>query len=167
LYRKGQGWDGVTFFPGVCSGAPLPPEPSPVKCEVSLNNNIIDFGKISANKFVKAGAGSAPEGVSPQTRPINIKCSGDAESNSMRLMIKANEISGNYILSSDKNIGFEIKNESGDIVTPNNSSGAIKISTSSDGLADVQINAVPISISGAKPAVGEFSSTVSLVVEND
>lgn len=140
-YKKTRDMEGDDILDGVCSGGPLPPEPTPVKCNVAISNNTIDFGQISAGKFSSAGAGNTPEGVSPQTRTVKVECDNDGGVSNLKLFLKTNNVEGNFIRSSNKNIGFAIKDSVGSVVVPNDSSQGISASLGEDNSVSVNITA--------------------------
>lgn len=166
-YVKTHSGESFSRFPGVCSGGNIPPIEAPAKCAINISNNVIDFGNISASKFSEAGAGNVPEGVLPQTRNVTIECSDVNESTHVRVLLKADKMSGNFIQSSNDDIGFLIKDATGSIVPPNNNGQGIDLSTDTSGNVITNINASPVSISGKKPLAGEFSAAAVMVVEND
>ncbi|WP_080724316.1 fimbrial protein [Raoultella planticola] len=167
MYRKSKYEDTREYMPGVCSGGGIAPQPATVKCVSDINNNAIDFGNISAARFVDAGAGNIPEGVRPQTRNVEIKCENAAQGTKLKVLLKANKPQGNILISDNPDVGFIINNSSGQKLVPNNTGSSISAPLDSNHSASIAVNAAPVSVTGKKPVAGPFTATATLEIISD
>lgn len=170
MYTKKTGAESHQLIPGVCSGGGIPPEPEPVSCELNMDNNIFNFGDISATAFQAAGAGGKPAGVNTLKRTLNISCTS-ATSSRAYLRMTTSKASGNMLVSSNDDVGFLMSAGEDDPavnpLTPNLSSSRYPVTLDSSGRASVAINAFPVSVTGKKPVAGSFTSNALLEISWD
>lgn len=139
------------------------PLPTVVTCTLTLGDQVMDFGDISAAAFVSAGAGNVPSGVDTLEKTVSVSCSS---ATTVNLSVQASSVSGNMIVSSEKNVGFKLafgSNSPGsNPVTPNNSSSTFAVTTNSSGIGSTVVKGIPVSVTGTKPTAGAFSAVATL-----
>lgn len=170
LHSNKNGADSHGLLPGVCSGGGIPPDPEPVSCELNMDNNLFNFGDISAAAFQAAGAGGKPAGVNTLKRTLSVACTS-ATSSRAYLRMTTSKASGNMLVSSNADVGFLMSAGEDDPavnpLTPNLSSSRYPVTLDSSGRASVAINAFPVSVTGKKPVAGSFTSNALLAISWD
>lgn len=136
----------------------------PQSCKIDNNNLIeINFGKISANDFLKAGVGNKPVGVNVQTRSLAIQCTNMASQAALTIRLEAEKTSNDMMISSNSAIGFKIADSSGNVLIPNNMSSTIPFKLENPSIVNIQ--AWPVSTNGTLPALGPFNANGYLRVD--
>ncbi|MFW1745483.1 fimbrial protein [Acinetobacter guillouiae] len=143
----------------------------PETCKINVTNNItIDFGKISKNAFVQAGAGNKPAGVNEKTEQLSITCSG-LNSNASALMtlrLESQGAQGDMMVSNDKAVGFKVANAAdGKILIPNSykESDLIKFTYMPPKPSNITLKFWPVSVNGMPPTLGKFRAEGYLRVD--
>lgn len=140
----------------------------PQNCEVNAGQVVeFDFGDIGASLFSQAGAGNRPQGVTPQTKTIAIKCTNVAAQAYLSMRLEAEKASGQAMVSDNPDLGFVVANSNGTPLTPNNLSSKIPFHLDDNAAARVGIRAWPISVTGNKPVEGPFTARGYLRVDYD
>jgi len=140
----------------------------PQNCEVNAGQVIaMDFGNIGASNFSQAGAGNKPSGVNPQTKVIGIKCKNADAQALLSLRLEANKVSGNAVVSDNKDLGFVVADGGKKPLTPNNIDSNIPFQLDDNASASVPITAWPVSVTGNKPIEGKFTAEGYLRVDFD
>ncbi len=140
----------------------------PQSCEVNAGQVVeFDFGDIGAALFSQAGAGNRPQGVTPQSKTVAIKCTNVAAQAYLSMRLEAEKASGQTMVSDNPDLGFVVANASGTPLTPNNLSSKIPFQLDDNASASVGIRAWPVSVTGNKPAEGPFTARGYLRVDYD
>jgi len=140
----------------------------PQNCEINAGQIVeFDFGDIGASLFSQAGAGNRPQGVTPQSKTVAIKCTNVAAQAYLSLRLEAEKASGKMMVSNNNDLGFIVADSSGQPLTPNDLSSKIKFQLDDAATAQVGIRAWPVSVTGNKPAEGPFSARGYLRVDYD
>ncbi|KAB8312634.1 hypothetical protein EH228_06355 [Erwinia endophytica] len=140
----------------------------PQSCELNAGDIItMDFGDIGAAAFSQAGAGNKPDGVNPQTKTIGIKCTNIDAQTLLTMRLETNSVSGNAVISDNKDLGFIVADKDRNPLTPNNIDSKIPFQLDDNASASVPITAWPVSITGNKPAEGKFMAEGYLRVDFD
>lgn len=171
VYNKDANQEGYSrFLNGVCNTGYIPPVPVPTNCDLSMDNSVIDFGDISSSAFLSAGSGGKPAGVGIQQRTLNVSCSSP-QSAQAKLRMTTDKASGNMLVSSNQDVGFLLSAGENDPtvkpLTPNLSSSSYPVKLDNQGKASVAIKAVPVNVTGKKPAAGTFTSNALLDISWD
>lgn len=160
-YLSAPGLVSHSILSGVCSGGDIKPVPTPATCTLSLGDQIMDFGDISAAAFLKAGVGKVPAGVSQLQNTLTLNCSSP-QSSMVSLSVTTSKASGSMLVSSESNVGFQMsfgsKSPTVSPIIPNNATSVVLVSVGSTGQGSTLINAVPVSVTGKKPLAGTFSA---------
>ncbi|NLU17060.1 MAG: fimbrial protein [Serratia liquefaciens] len=136
----------------------------PENCEINSGQIIsIGFGNISSAAFKTAGV--KPERVNPQARTIGIKCNNIAAQANLTLRVQADNVSGDAIVSNNKDVGFVVTDANNKALTPNSLSSFIPFILDSNASANVTIKAYPVSVTGNKPTEGVVTSLAYLRVD--
>ncbi|MEW7314305.1 type 1 fimbria D-mannose specific adhesin FimH [Buttiauxella gaviniae] len=140
----------------------------PQSCEINAGQIVeFDFGDIGAALFSQAGAGNRPQGVTPQSKTVAIKCTNVAAQAYLTLRLEGEKVSGNMMVSDNNDLGFILSDSSGLPLTPNNLSSKIPFRLDDAAQAQVGIRAWPVSVTGNKPAEGPFVARGYLRVDYD
>lgn len=136
---------------------------APQSCEINAGQSIsIPFNDVPQRNFVTAGKGGMPAGVVPQSKTLSIKCSNmDAYANlDMRFIGTADPNRTNDGFSTDnKDIAIAIEGANGRL-TP--TTGKLPLQLDSNQNGSVTIKTYPFSSTGLAPAVGKYSSIVTV-----
>lgn len=136
----------------------------PENCEINSGQIVsIGFGNISSAAFKTAGV--KPERVNPQARTIGIKCNNIAAQANLTLRVQADNVSGDAIVSNNKDVGFVVTDTNNKALTPNSLSSFIPFILDSNASANVTIKAYPVSVTGNKPTEGVVTSLAYLRVD--
>lgn len=140
----------------------------PQSCKVNAGQVVeFDFGDIGAALFSKAGAGNRPEGITPQTKTIAIKCTNVAAQAYLSMRLEAEKVSGKTMVSDNPDLGFIVSDGSGVPLTPNDLASKIPFRLDDNAQANVGIRAWPVSVTGNKPTEGPFTARGYLRVDYD
>lgn len=140
----------------------------PQSCEINAGQIVeFDFGDIGASLFSQAGAGNRPQGVTPQSKTVAIKCTNVAAQAYLTLRLEAEKVSGNMMVSNNNDLGFIVSDSNGTPLIPNNLSSKIPFRLDDAAAAQVGIRAWPVSVTGNKPAEGPFTARGYLRVDYD
>ena len=140
----------------------------PQSCAINAGKVVeFDFGDIGASLFSQAGAGNRPQGISPKTQTIAIKCTNVEANAYLTMRVEAEKVSGNAIVSDNADLGFIVASASGTPLTPNSLASKIPFRLDDNASAVVGISAWPVSITGNKPSEGRFTSRGYLRVDYD
>ena len=140
----------------------------PQNCEVNAGSMVeFDFGDISASLFSKAGAGNRPEGVTPQSKTLGIKCTNIDAQAYLTLRLESEQSSGNMMVSSNPNVGFIVADKNLTPLAPNNVSSKIPFQLDGSASAQIPIVTWPVSVTGLKPQKGYFVARGYLLVDFD
>jgi minor fimbrial subunit len=141
---------------------------SPQSCSIDAGNMItMDYGNIGAPLFSQAGAGNKPAGVNPKTHNIAVKCKGIDAQSLLSMRLEADNVSGNAIVSDNKDVGFIVAGNDKVPLTPNGINSKIHFQLDDNSSAMVPITAWPVSITGKKPAEGRFTAEGYLRIDFD
>lgn len=140
----------------------------PQFCELNVGQVVeFDFGDIGAALFSQAGAGNSPQGVSPQTKTVAIKCTNiDAEAY-LSLRLQAEKSSGDIMVSDNPDLGFLVSDGSNNTFTPNDINSKLPFRLDDAATARIPVKAVPVSVTGNKPIEGRFTARGYLRVDYD
>lgn len=140
----------------------------PQSCELDAGTTVsMDFGNIGASLFSQAGAGNKPAGVNPKTHTIAIKCKNMDAQALLSMRLESDNVSGNAMVSDNKDLGFVVAGSDKVPLTPNNIDSKIKFQLDENSAAMVPITAWPVSTTGNKPAEGRFTAEGYLRVDYD
>ncbi|ENN7018146.1 fimbrial protein [Enterobacter bugandensis] len=140
----------------------------PQSCELDAGTTVsMDFGNIGASLFSQAGAGNKPAGVNPKTHTIAVKCKNMDANALLSMRLESDNVSGNAMVSDNKDLGFVVAGSDKVPLTPNNIDSKIKFQLDENSAAMVPITAWPVSITGNKPAEGRFTAEGYLRVDFD
>lgn len=140
----------------------------PQSCELDAGTTItMDFGNIGAPLFSQAGAGNKPAGVNPQTHTVAVKCKNVDAQTLLSMRLESDNVSGNAMVSDNKDVGFVVSGSDKVPLTPNNIDSKIKFQLDDNSAATVPITAWPVSVTGNKPAEGRFTSEGYLRIDFD
>lgn len=140
----------------------------PQSCELDTGTTIrMDFGNIGAPLFSQAGAGNKPAGVNPQTHTVAVKCKNIDAQALLSMRLESESVSGNAMVSDNKDVGFVVSGSDKVPLTPNNIDSKIKFQLDDNSAATVPITAWPVSVTGNKPAEGRFTSEGYLRIDFD
>lgn len=140
----------------------------PQSCELDAGTAItMDFGNIGAPLFSQAGAGNKPAGVNPKTHTIAVKCKNIDAQALLSMRLESDSVSGNAMVSDNKDVGFVVSGSDKVPLTPNNIDSKIKFQLDDNSAATVPITAWPVSVTGNKPAEGRFTSEGYLRIDFD
>lgn len=140
----------------------------PQSCQLDAGTTItMDFGNIGAPLFSQAGAGNKPAGVNPQTHTIAVKCKNIDAQALLSMRLESDNVSGNAMVSDNKDVGFVISGSDKVPLKPNNIDSKIKFQLDDNSVATVPITAWPVSVTGNKPAEGRFTSEGYLRIDFD
>ncbi|AHG20870.2 adhesin [Chania multitudinisentens RB-25] len=141
----------------------------PQSCEIDAGQIVeFDFGDIGASLFSQAGAGNRPPGVTPQAKPVKIQCSdGVAAEAYLSLRLEVEKAQGQIMVSDNPDVGFIVANASGTPLTPNTLGSKIPFRLDDNRVANVELRAWPVSVTGNKPAEGPFTARGYLRVDYD
>lgn len=140
----------------------------PQNCEINAGQVVeFDFDNIGASLFSRAGPGGRPETARPQTRRVAIKCTNIDAQAYLSMRLEAEDHQDNMMISDNKDVGFMIAEEGGNILTPNTLASKIRFQLDDNAQASVGIRAWPVSVTGNKPAEGPFSARGYLRVDFD
>ncbi|CAI1725254.1 fimbrial-like adhesin [Serratia fonticola] len=136
----------------------------PQNCNINAGNIIeLNFGNVSSGAFRTAGRRA--EGVNPLVRNIGIQCNNIAAKANLTLRLQADKVSGNAVVSDNKDVGFIVTDGSNRELTPNDINSVIPFILGDDARANVTIKAYPASITGNKPTEGVVTSLAYLRVD--
>lgn len=141
----------------------------PVSCSLDPGMVEIDLGNITQSDFVKGGAGNKPSGFQPVTKALKVTCTGnttDTATVTMRLQGTAAAGAPVALKSDNKDVGVVVADNLGNPLIPNSTTGGVAVNLQK-GLGTTSIETYPISLTGAAPAVGLFTSLSTLVFEFD
>ncbi|RKQ40032.1 type 1 fimbria D-mannose specific adhesin FimH [Enterobacter sp. R1(2018)] len=140
----------------------------PQTCEINAGQIVeFDFGDIGAALFSQAGAGNRPQGVTPQTKTIGIKCTNVDAQAYLSLRVQAEKSAGNMMVSDNKDLGFIVADGTGTPLTPDNLGSKINFRLDDASASRVDIRAWPVSVTGSKPKEGPFTARGYLRVDYD
>ncbi|WP_391570507.1 fimbrial protein [Serratia ficaria] len=138
----------------------------PQNCTINAGQIVnVDFGEISSSAFKIAGARA--EGVNPQSRTINMQCTNIQAQANLTLRVQADSVSGNAIVSDNRDIGFVVADAAGKELTPNMLSSVIPFRLDDNASAHVPVKVWPVSVTGQKPKEGVVTSRAYLRVDFD
>ncbi|WP_261264681.1 fimbrial protein [Serratia ficaria] len=138
----------------------------PQNCTINAGQIVnVDFGEISSSAFKIAGARA--EGVNPQSRTINMECTNIQAQANLTLRVQADSVSGNAIVSDNKDVGFVVADAAGKELTPNMLSSVIPFRLDDNASAHVPVKVWPVSVTGQKPKEGVVTSRGYLRVDFD
>ncbi|BDH47656.1 hypothetical protein TUM12370_37000 [Salmonella enterica subsp. enterica serovar Choleraesuis] len=167
-YQNAGGSEGYSLMNGPCSGGDIPPTPTPISCDLSLpSGNTIDFGDISAAKFITAGAGNTLAGITPQSRDLRITCSRASSSPAYIRLTTTGNASGQVIVSDNQDVGFVLSGDNGtnsNVLIPNSANSKMVVPFNGSISASAKITALPASVTGNRPTAGKFASTAILSI---
>lgn len=137
----------------------------PQSCDIGVGETLeIDFGKISAQAFVQAGAGNKPVGTNEQLRTLAIQCKNINSYATLTVRLETDVVSGEVMQTSNPDIGVKIADNKGNVLIPNNINSTIPFLFNNPPV-NVVIKAWPISLTGKTPAVGPFRARGYLRVD--
>lgn len=137
----------------------------PQSCDIGVGDTLdIDFGKISSQAFVQAGAGNKPVGTNEQVRTLAIQCKNINSYAALTIRLEAELVSGEIMQTSNPDIGVKISDNKGKVLIPNNINSTIPFIFNNPPV-NVVIKAWPISLTGKAPEVGPFRARGYLRVD--
>lgn len=140
----------------------------PQSCELDAGTTVsMDFGNIYGALFSQAGAGNKPAGVNPKTHTIAVKCKNMDAQALLSMRLESNKVSGNAMVSDNKDLGFVVAGSDKVPLTPNDINSKIHFQLDGNSAAMVPITAWPVSITGNKPAEGRFTAEGYLRLDFD
>ncbi|AFJ46897.1 fimbrial protein [Shimwellia blattae] len=138
----------------------------PQSCEINAGQIItVDFGNIATGNF--GTAGSKARGVNPITRNVSVSCKGVEERANLALRLQAGSVSGNAIVSDNKDVGFMLTDSADRPITPNDVNSGIRFLLDGLGKSNVPVRIYPVSVTGNPPAEGRVSSVGYLLADFD
>lgn len=136
----------------------------PQNCIIDTGSIVtIDFGNIPIASFQTAGA--KPSGVLPVKKALNIQCTNIAAQANLTMRIESSNTSGNSMVSNNPDVGFNIEDLSGKLLTPNDINSVIPFTLDMAGKSTVTLIIYPVSITGNKPSAGPVTSLGYLRVD--
>ncbi|MCU6317029.1 fimbrial protein [Klebsiella aerogenes] len=124
----------------------------------------IDLGQIGQSAFIKGGAGNKPAGFNDRPLTIKVQCSGGVEADALINVRLEGAEAANYphaLASDNTDVGVVVTKNDGTVLVPNDESSVIPMQLE-EGRGDVVIHAYPISLTGAAPAIGQFTTLAYL-----
>lgn len=161
-YQKTSTATSYDFINPACNGGHVPPTPVPAKCNLSLDNAVVDFGDISATAFSNAGASHIPDRMPKQSRTVTVSCT-TRQSTMAYMRLSTTKAVSDMIVSDNSDVGFIVEHN-GSRVVPNNASSTIPVTLNEQGEANVVLNTATVSVTGKKPRAGVYSATALLTV---
>ncbi|WP_368927359.1 fimbrial protein [Serratia marcescens] len=164
---------------GICNGRDCS-QPTATIATVYLNYNItvpqncvinagevvsVDFGNIPSTAFKSPG--QIAERVTPATRQLTMQCTNIEPFQNMSLRVQADRVSGNAIVSDNKDVGFILGDSDRRPITPNQFTSSIPFTISGANVATVPLTIWPVSVTGRTPAEGRVSAIGFLRVDFD
>ena len=105
--------------------------------------------------------------MNPKTHTIAFKCKNMDANALLSMRLESDNVSGNAMVSDNKDLGFVVAGSDKVPLTPNNIDSKIKFQLDENSAAMVPITAWPVSITGNKPAEGRFTAEGYLRVDFD
>jgi minor fimbrial subunit len=140
----------------------------PQNCELDAGQIVdMNFGNIGASLFSQAGAGNKPDGVMPMSKNIQIQCNKIDAQTMLSLRIQGEDVKGNIMVSDNKDVGFILTDKDNHPITPGDVNSKIEFRLDDNASANVTIAAYPVSVTGNKPAEGDFVARGYLRVDFD
>lgn len=138
----------------------------PQNCVINSGKIVsVDFGTLYSGDFTTAG--EKPRGAIEKTFNVPIKCTniGAPANLTLRIQGTADAHNTQAIATNNADVGVVVTNESGDVLTPNNSSSVIGFVTDTTGNGNVTLKAYPVSTTGNTPAEGVFTALAYLRID--
>lgn len=140
----------------------------PQNCKINAGETVeFDFDNIGAALFSKAGAGGRPSTATPQNKRIAIKCTNIDAQAYLSMRLEAEDFKGNMMVSDNKDVGFMVAEEGGQVLEPNSLASKIPFRLDDNAEANLGLRAWPVSVTGKKPAEGPFTARGYLRVDFD
>ncbi|WP_313047824.1 fimbrial protein [Atlantibacter subterraneus] len=167
----------VSIYGNSAPGEPLGPVPMsivtisgnvvvPQNCVINAGQTVlVDFGTLLSADFKTAG--QKPNGFTDKSFNVPIKCTNIGASVNLKLTIQATPTPQytQAIASDNPDVGIEVTNSQGTVLTPNDINSIIPFITDSSGNAEVTLKAYPISTTGKAPAEGVFTALATLRID--
>ncbi|MDA3131347.1 fimbrial protein [Atlantibacter subterranea] len=138
----------------------------PQNCVINAGQTVVvDFGTLLSADFKTAG--QKPNGFTDKSFNVPIKCTNIGASVNLKLTIQATPTPQytQAIASDNPDVGIEVTNSQGTVLTPNDINSIIPFITDSSGNAEVTLKAYPISTTGKAPAEGVFTALATLRID--
>lgn len=134
----------------------------PQSCSINDGGIVtVDFGQLYSGEFKTKGTGPQVD----KTVTVPIKCNNiDAGANlTLRFQAEPSADYNDAIKTTNSDIGVVVKDDNGNVVTPN--SGLIPFSIDDSLRADVTFHLEPVSTTGKAPAEGQFQAQAYIRVD--
>lgn len=131
---------------------------APQSCKINSGTTIeLNFGNISTNDFVQAGAGNKPSSVAEKNQTVKVQCSNMQGVATLTMRLEAERAQGDMMVSNNPDIGFKLSDMNNKVLIPNNLNSVLPFTLKND-YAEILLKAWPVSITGKKPSIGPFNS---------
>ncbi|MBF4185550.1 fimbrial protein [Serratia ureilytica] len=138
----------------------------PENCVLNAGEVItVDFGTIPSTAFNSPG--KRADRVNPVTRQLTMQCTNIEPFRNMSVRVQANSVSGNAIVSNNKDVGFVLGDSNRRELTPNQPTSTIPFTLSGTNTASVPVTIWPVSITGKTPEEGRVNAIGFLRVDFD
>ena len=138
----------------------------PQNCVINAGEVVsVDFGSIPSTAFKSPG--QIAERVTPVTRQLTMQCTNIEPFKNMSVRLQADKVSGNAIVSDNKDVGFVLGDSDRRPLTPNQFTSSIPFTLSGANAAIVPVTIWPVSVTGRTPAEGRVSAVGFLRVDFD
>lgn len=138
----------------------------PQNCFIDAGEVIsVNFGNIPSTAFKLPG--KIAERVTPVTRKLTMQCTNIEPFRNMSVRVQANSVSGNAIVSNNKDVGFVLGDSSRRELTPNQPTSTIPFTLSGKNTASVPVTIWPVSVTGKTPVEGRVKAIGFLRVDFD
>lgn len=138
----------------------------PQSCVINSGTNIsVPFGNIYASDFTTKG--EKPTGIKAKTFSIPVKCSNISSSANLtvRFVGTSSPDLPDALQSTNKDVGFLIRNSSGQVLTPGTGVIPFTLNNDIDEQAEITVTAEPVSTTGKMPDEGEFQAIAVIRVD--
>lgn len=138
----------------------------PQNCVINSGKMVsVDFGTLYSGDFTTAG--EKPRGAIEKSFNIPVKCTniGAPANLTLRIQGTTDAHESQAIATNNRDVGVVVTNETGDVLTPNNTSSVIPFVTDRLGNGNVTLKAYPISTTGNTPEEGMFTALAYLRID--
>ncbi|ELE9248130.1 fimbrial protein [Enterobacter kobei] len=142
----------------------------PETCTINAGQTIqVDFGNIGAGLFETAG--QKPSGYTPVTTTAPVTCNDAAAARNVKVSLAATAAPGmsSAIRTSNPDVGIVVQDINDRTVRPNVDTLPLRLTSTGGGRNEgtVTMKAFPVSTTGKKPSIGNFTATAAITVTFD
>ncbi|HCM9500253.1 TPA: fimbrial protein [Enterobacter asburiae] len=142
----------------------------PESCTINAGQVIqVDFGNVGAGQFETAG--QKPSGYTPVTTTAPVTCNDAAAVRNVKVSLAATAAPGmsSAIRTSNPDVGIVVQDINDRTVRPNVDTLPLRLTSTGGGRNEgtVTMKAFPVSTTGKKPSIGNFTATAAITVTFD